>query len=79
MLAGFLSNIVQVYGPGRVVDVFKDTIIEEPARRLGLGGYVVRNALSKAEAANWHLTLQDSLEHIALSGQRKVEVKGTKL
>ena len=80
MLPGLLPKLLEVYGPGRVVDVFKETGLEEPAHRLGVGGYVVRNALSDDEAANWHRTLHHSMEDIALrEGPRSVDLKGTRL
>ena len=77
-LPGLHAKLLAVYGPARVVDVFKDTGMEQEARRLGIGGYVVRNAISDEQAASWHQALTGSLVDIAnAKGTRSVELKGS--
>ena len=71
------AKLLGVYGPARVVDVFRDTSMAQHALRLGIGGLVVRNAATDEQAANWHQTLENSLHDIALrDGQRRGELKG---
>ena len=76
----FHERLRQAYGANRVVDVFKDTGMEEHALRLGFGAYVVRNAITEAVATNWHEALIDSLVAIAKKNEsRSVELKGAKV
>ena len=68
---------LEVYGPARVVDVFRDTSMARHALRPEIGGLVVRNAATDEQGANWHQTLENSLHDIALrDGQRRGELKG---
>ena len=53
-LQGFHERLLEVYGAGRVVNVFKDTGMEQRALQLVIGGWVVRNAISDEQAASWH-------------------------
>ena len=77
-LQSFHERLLEVYGAGRVVNVFKDTGMEEMAFQLGIGGWVVRNAISDEQAANWHGELTSSLADIAnQKGSRSVELKGS--
>ena len=72
------AKLLEVYGPARVVDVFRETGMEQKALQLGIGGYVVRNAISDEQAANWHGALTGSLVDIAnQKGPRSVELKGS--
>ena len=71
------AKLLEVYGPARVVDVFRETGMEQKALQLGIGGYVVRNAISDEQAANWHGALTGSLADISnQKGTRSVELKG---
>ena len=52
--------------------------MEERALELGIGGWVVRNAISDEQAASWHQALTGSLVDIAnQKGPRSVELKGS--
>ena len=53
-LPGFHERLLEVYGAGRVVNVFKDTGMEERALELGIGAWVVRNAISDEQAGIRH-------------------------
>ena len=44
-LQSFHERLLEVYGAGRVVNVFKDTGMEERAPELGIGAWMVRNAI----------------------------------
>ena len=75
-----LPKLVEIYGRGRVVDVFQGTGMEHHAQRLKFGGYVVRGVLPVDDCAHWHQTLQNSLIDIANEkGTRMVQCKGTRL
>ena len=77
-LQSFHERLLEVYGAGRVVNVFKDTGMEAGALQLGIGAWVVRNAISDKQAANWHQALTGSLVDIAnAKGSRSVELKGS--
>ena len=74
------AKLLEVNGPARVVDVFRDTSMAQHALGLGICGLVVRNAATDEQAANWHQTFENSLHDIALrDGQRRVELKGKAL
>ena len=77
-LQGFHERLLAAYGPGRVVNVFQDTGMEARALELGIGAWVVRNAISDEQAASWHQALTGSLVDIAnQKGPRSVELKGS--
>ena len=56
---GIHAKLLEVYGAARVVDVFGDTGMAQHAKRLGIGGLVVRNAATDEQAADWHQTLEN--------------------
>ena len=60
-MAGILAKLQACYGPDRVVDVFKGTVIESKARDLNMGAYVIRNVLPPEQLAIWHQALEDSM------------------
>ena len=77
-LQSFHERLLEVYGAGRVVNVFKDTGMEARALQLDIGAWVVRNAISDEQAASWHQALTGSLVDIAnAKGPRSVELKGS--
>ena len=53
-LQSFHERLLEVYGAGRVVNVFKDTGMEARALQLDIGAWVVRNAISDEQVASWH-------------------------
>ena len=77
-LQSFHEGLPRSYGADSVVNVFKDTGMEARALQLGIGAWVVRNAISEAQAASWHQALTGSLVDIAnAKGTRSVELKGS--
>ena len=61
----FYEKLVKFYGRHSVVNVFKETGMEEWALQLGIGGWVVREAFEPEKAASWHGALVASLSRIA--------------
>ena len=76
-MSGLLPKLLGIYGPHRVVDVFRGTGMEQHAQELGLGAYVVRGVLPPEQCDQWHTTLEDSLARIAFEkGPRSVQLNG---
>ena len=79
MAADFLATLLDCYGQDNVVDVFANTGIEQEAKELNMGCYVVRGVLASERCADWHQCLVDSLTSISNSkGPRSVELRGNR-
>ena len=77
MAADFLATLLECYGQDNVVDVFANTGIEQEAKELKMGCYVVRGVLASERCDDWQQCLVDSLASISNSkGSRSVELRG---
>ena len=78
-MADFLATLLECYDQENVVDVFAKTGIEQEAKKLNMGCYVVRGVLTSERCKAWHEALTDSLTSISNScGVRSIELRGSK-
>ena len=77
MAAGFLATLLECYGQDNVVDVFANTGMEQEAKELNMGCYVVRGVLTSERCDAWHQALEDSLTSMSNEwGPRSIELRG---
>ena len=78
-MSDFLAILFECYGQDNVVDVFAKTGIEQEAKELNMGCYVVRGVLTSERCGTWHEALTDSLTSISNSkGPCSVELRGSR-
>ena len=64
-MSDLLPKLVQCYGQDRVVDVFKGTGLEGPAKQFGFAGHLVRAVLPQAQVTRWHNDMHKLLQDLA--------------
>ena len=74
-----LSKLREIYGD-RLVNIFEGTRLEEEGRKHGFGGFVVRGAICRDVADQYHAALNGDMQRHAMEkGLRAIQLKGSKL
>ena len=72
----FVAALRRCHG-ARVVDLFAVTGMEQHAKDLNIGCYVVRGALTSAQQLQWHQDLSKSMSDIVQKfGHHAIDLKG---